>query len=232
MDKIQVTDEVLYRCMPKLEEKLLDELPEEEDIHIEFSKEFDKQMEKLIRRAKQREQYHVPVTTWGRMAAMVAVVIIGLMTATLSVEANREKLYDFIKKVYETYTETSYSSDEDKAGKFVPLYPEYIPEGYELAIEEVDDIFVTLNYEYEDENSVESIVIRQDQVINGMVVAEDNEYVKIEPCNVRGEKGQVCYKKDGVIRVLWKTSNTLYMVSGTDMSKEELLKICESLEEK
>lgn len=230
MDKIQVTDEMLYRYMPGLEEKLLNALPEEEEIRVKFTEEFNQRMEVLMRRAKQKERYGIPVTTWRRMAAALAVIIAGSMAATMSVEANREKLYEFIRKVYETYAETHYSSEGDKVGKFVPLYPKYIPEGYELVIkEEYDDI---LFLSYENKDGVHSITIRQDQVINGMVVADDNEYIKEEPCIVRDQKGRICYKENGIIRVLWETSNTLHVVSGKDISKEELLKVCESLEEK
>lgn len=228
MDKIQVTDEMLYHYMPKLDEKLLNALPEENEICVKFTDKFNRQMDILVRRAKQKERYGIPVTTWRRLAAALAVVIAGSMAAALSVEANREKLYEFTKKVYETYTETHYSSKGDKVGKFVPLYPEYIPEGYKLAIKEEYDGYLFLSYE----NELHSVVISQEQVINGMVFAEDNEYIKEESCKVCGQTGMVCYKEDGTVRVLWDTSNTLYMISATDLSKEELLKMCESLKEK
>ena len=97
MDRIQVTDELLYRYMPGLEEKLLDTYPTEQEIVHEFTAEFYERMQKLLKRARQKEKYGVPVTTWRRVAAVLSIVTISSLTVSLSVEAVRQKLYDVVQ---------------------------------------------------------------------------------------------------------------------------------------
>ena len=227
MDRIQVTDELLYRYMPGLEEKLLDTYPTEQEIAHEFTAEFYERMQKLLKRARQKEKYGVPVTTWRRVAAVLSIVTISSLTVSLSVEAVRQKLYDFVQTIYESYTEFLFSSEEEKVGEFVPLYPEYIPKGYELAIGDVGDTHSFLSYENKEQGR--SVFVQQDQITDGLLMAVDNEYIVKESYPKLGEEGQLCYKEEGTIRAVWKTENCLYMVSATDLPREEILKICESL---
>ena len=89
---------------------------------------FERKMRQLIKRMLQKERYGFPVTTVRRVAAVI-VVAAGVMAASLSVEAVRDKVYEFVRTIYETFTETMYSVPEGTTGEFRPLYPAYIPEG-------------------------------------------------------------------------------------------------------
>lgn len=211
--------------MPDLEEKLFHAYPEEGELVHEFSEEFEKKMEKLINRARQKESFGIPVSTGKRIAAIIIAAMIGFLTASLSVEAVREKLFDFVKKVHEIYTETIYIVPEGKVGKFEPLYPDYIPRGYELTIKDTDKTFLYLCYENKEKNSF----FIQEEQIKDMSLYMDNEYIKEEEAYINNWKGKICYKKDGRIRSIWETDNCIYIVSATDLSKKKVLKICESL---
>ena len=229
MSKIEITDEFLYQHMPSYEEKVLDAMPKEDEIDYEFSEEFEKKMEVLIRRAKQKEKYHLPVKTWQRVAAAIVIVFVAVMTITLSAKAVRKKLFDFIKNVYPTYTTTTYYSDEEIVGEFRTLYPEYIPDGYELVTEDGGIIYLTLEYRKGEGENISSILISQEQITDGMVVENNYKYVKEKKCKIRGNEAKLCYKENGTIKALWEEKGCLYMVSVTDLSKRELIKICESL---
>lgn len=233
MGKIQVDDEFLYRHMPSLEEKIMRAYPKEEELTHEFSEEFERKMKKLIKRAAQKEKYGLPVTTGRRIAAAVAVGLIGAMivsmtTKALNMEYIKTKLYEFVRTVYETHTESRYSAPQDKVGEFVPLYPAYIPEGYELTIEDQDETFLVLSYE---DGKGDSIFIQQEQVIDGMIFSEDNEYADEENVYIQEWEGKLYYKNDGTIRARWDTSNCIYVVSATNLSRKDVLKICESLKQ-
>lgn len=231
MEKIQVDDEFLYRYMPVLEEKIMGAYPKEEELSHEFSENFDWKMEKLVKRVSQKEKYGIPVTNGKRIAAAVAAGLIGAMivsanTKALNMETIKTKLYEFVRTVHETYTESRYSAPEDKVGEFVPLYPAYIPEGYEPEIEDGDGTFLYLSYKKDKENG---FFIQQDQVQDGMSVSDDNEYIYEEETEILGYKARVSYKDNGVIHIRWESENTLYLVGAVGTQKEELLKVCESL---
>lgn len=232
MSKIVVDDDFLYRHMPALEEKIMRAYPKEEELAYEFSEEFERKMERLMKRAAQKEKYGLPVSTGKRIAAAIAIGLIGVMvlavnTKALNMEFIRTKLYEFTQTVYDTYIERRYTAPEDKVGEFVPLYPEYIPEGYELAIEEADDTSLLLSYENKEESC---LVISQEQIQDGMSVSDDNEYISESPVEILGHQGKISRKEDGQIHIRWESENTLYLVGADGLTEEELLKVCESLE--
>ncbi|MCI9491167.1 hypothetical protein AALC75_24465 [Lachnospiraceae bacterium 48-42] len=172
MSEFRVDGDFLYECMPALEEKVLQAYREEKEQPHEFSSGFERKMRQLIKRMLQKERYGFPVTTVRRAAAVI-VVAAGVMAASLSVEAVRDKLYEFVQTIYETYIETRYSVPEGTTGEFRPLYPAYIPEGYVPAIEDRDENSLVLSYEKEDENGLQGIVIAEDEITDGLLVSDD-----------------------------------------------------------
>lgn len=231
MSKIVVDDDFLYRHMPALEEKIMRAYPKEEELAYEFSEEFERKMKKLMKRAAQKEKYGLPVSTGKRIAAAIAVGLIGIMavsvnTKALNMEFIRTKLYEFTQTVYDTYIERRYTAPEDQVGEFVPLYPEYIPEGYELAIEEADDTSLFISYENKEGTG---FAISQEQIQDGMSVSDDNEYIREEETEILGYQAKVSYKDDGRIHIRWKSDDTLYLVMTNSITEEELIKVCESL---
>lgn len=228
MSEFRVDDDFLYKYMPALEEKVLQAYREEKEQPHEFSSGFERKMRQLIKRMLQKERYGFPVTTVRRAAAVI-VVAAGVMAASLSVEAVRDKLYEFVQTIYETYIETRYSVTEGTTGEFRPLYPTYIPEGYVSAIEDRDENFLVLSYEKEDENGLQGIVIAEDQITDGLLVSDDNEYVSESIVDVLGHEGRLSRKSDGCIHVLWEADGCLYIVIADVLTEDEILKVCNTL---
>lgn len=231
MSKIQVDDEFLYRHMPKLEEKLMKAYPEDVEFTHEFSAGFEKRMEKLLTRIRQKERYGIPIRTGARIAAAIALILAGSVvvsvnTDALSLERIREKLYEYTQVIHKKETEKRYYAPEEKVGEFVPLYPSYIPEEYELVIEDEDETFLVLSYE---NKRKDVLFIEQDQIVDGMVVGEDNEYVREKETDILGFTGRICYKEDGAIHIWWESENTRYLVAADNVNEKELIKVCESL---
>jgi hypothetical protein len=232
--KMQVDDEFLYRYMPGLEEKIMKAYPEEGEFIHEFSESFEKRMEKLLARMRQKERYGIPIRTGARIAAAIALILAGSIavsvnTDALGMEWIKEKLYEYTQVIHKKETEKRYYAPEEKVGEFVPLYPAYIPKGYELTVEDRGDTYLFLSYE-NPENT--GFIIDQEQVKDGMVVGEDNEYVREEKAQILGYDGKICYKEDGTVHIWWESENTLYLAGANSFGKEELLKICESLRPK
>lgn len=234
MSKIRISDEYLYQCMPVLGEKLAGEYPKEEDMVHVFSDEFEQKMEKLKKRVRQKERYGVPITTVRRIAAAILIglaasLAAAIHTEALTIERIKEKLYEMEQIVYDTYTESRFDVPGDKAGEFVPLYPTYVPEGYELTIDEGDEEYLTLSYENE---NGEGIIIGEDLIMDAMTVTDNNEFVREESAVIKGYEAHIGYRDSGSIEIRWKSDDTMYLVGADELSKEELLKVCESLEAK
>ena len=106
------------------------------DINAEFSKKFERKMDKLIRR--RNKPYFNLICTGGRRAACIAAVVIILSASSLSVEAVREAVHDFFMSIFEDHTAVSVNSDTEKD------YPATIEEEY--AISNLPDGFELSDY--------------------------------------------------------------------------------------
>lgn len=228
MGKWEITDEMLYQIMPALNEKMINSLPDEEQIEYEFSDEFNKKMEKLIHRVSLKEKYYIPVSRKGRVAAAASILILATMTTTLSVEAYREKFFGFIKKIYETYVIRHYEIDEYI--EFIPQYPQYIPDGYELVVEDVGETYLTLSYESMEENNEAYVLINEEQITDEMSTRRNNEYIQKESININSYNGHILHTENGDIEIEWHTEDSTYIVLGYGISETELIKISESIQ--
>lgn len=108
IDDLDNIDKILYQCMPGLEEKLLDAMPQDEEITYHFSDKFERKMKKLCKQVKLKEQYGFPIATMKKSAAAIILILGVTIAMSLSVKAVREKLFDYFVKIYETYTERMY----------------------------------------------------------------------------------------------------------------------------
>lgn len=231
MGRMQPTDEIdrlLYEHMSGVEDKLFQFVPNEEEIDYQFSEEFERKMQTMIKRERLKRKYGVPMKTWRRVAAMFIIVLSGILLPTMSVDAVREKVFSYIRNVYETHISTRYFVQEEKE-EFVPMYPKYLPEGYELVVEDVGEEYLVLGYEQENKAN---ITMYQQKIQDKMMAHTNNEFEDQESCTVQEEHAIIGYKDDGTISVLWDKGQCRYTVTVTNLTKEEAIKIAESLEEK
>lgn len=82
---------------------------DENNIQYTFSEKFNKRMEKLIK--AQKKVYWNLVSTTSKRVAIIFVAIFTMFTAAFSVKAIREPVIEFIKKVYESFTQYSFDGD-------------------------------------------------------------------------------------------------------------------------
>jgi len=227
MERLDITDEMLCQVMKSLDEKILNALPDEEEVKLYFSNEFEQKMSKVLKREKQRHKYGFPIESWKRIVAMFAVMIIGLLTVTLSVDAIREKVFSCIETIYDTYTSKHFYIEEASVGGFVPMYPSYIPEGYTLAIEDVEEDGLFLSYETKDGKNC--ILISQDLIYDHMYYTYDNEYTEEYTNQIQEVEAKIGRKSDGTIRVRWEKNGIIYLVSATNLPEDDVIKVCELL---
>lgn len=220
-------DEILYHCMSGVERKILDTLPDNEEIEYQFSDEFEQKMQTLIRREELKRKYKVPIKTWRRVAAMFLIVLTGFSVSVMSVDAVREKVFSYVRTIYDTYVSTHYFVREDATNEFVPLYPTYLPEGYDLVIEDVGDDYLILTYEMGEQKF---IMIHQQLILDEMVSHADNELEEQKTCEINEATGVIKLGEDDIISIDWAKGQCRYNVTATNLTEDEMIRIAESLQ--
>jgi len=210
-----------------VERKILDTLPDNEEIEYQFSDEFEQKMQTLIRREELKRKYKVPIKTWRRVAAMFLIVLTGFSVSIMSVDAVREKVFSYVRTIYDTYVSTHYFVWDKSTEEFAPLYPTYLPEGYELVIEDVGDDYLMLKYETESEKV---IAIHQQVIVDEMISHTDNELDNQEYYEIHEVTGVVKYGEDDVVSIEWEKEQCRYTVTATKLTEDELIKVAESLQ--
>ena len=84
----------------------------DEDEHV-FSADFEKKMQKLIKR-RNKPYYKIINTVGKRVACIIVIVLIASSVTVLSVDALRNAVADFFVSIYEKFS-TVQSADEDKS---------------------------------------------------------------------------------------------------------------------
>ncbi|MCH5193306.1 MAG: DUF4367 domain-containing protein [Oscillospiraceae bacterium] len=112
------------------------------ELHYKFSDKYNRKINKLIKR-REKPYFKLICTTWRRVVCAAAAVII-ILASSLSVEAVRETIHDFLMNIFKGYTTVSVSET-------IKEYPTVIEEEYEIS--NLPEGFELSEY-FDDENSV------------------------------------------------------------------------------
>ena len=122
-----LTDAILKEAAAEAERFRLSIVPEEEEPH-EFSKRFQRKMQKLIRRADHPIRYQVM-----RVAAAVVLVIATLFGAVMAVSPEaRAAVIGWIKETFGVYAQ--YSNEQTYGGNEIDNTPNSTKDEYHLAV--------------------------------------------------------------------------------------------------
>ena len=227
MKKIDITDDLLYKYMPVVDEAIVSKVEENVDEEYTFSPDFKKKMEKTIRYEKSRH-FWKKLSKSGRKVAAIAIIVLGsALTVTISVQAYRLEFFKTIKKVFDdsysyTYEMTTTNNDEE----LVECKLDYIPEGYEL--EDESGIAIVHTWIYENaENS--QILIDQHLVTDSLDILLDLEYDSEEEFEIGENILKICWYKDGSSYAYYEYDNCVILMFLDDLSSDEIVKIAENM---
>ena len=197
----------------------LDSIPEHQ-----FSPEFEKNMEKLIRKQRRKEN-RPPVLRMARKVAVIlavccAVSFSGLMT----VEAFREQVLHFFTKTFVTHTEVEISAEGyDTDDDMYVLELSYLPEGLEETKTMQADMVLTTAYE----NGAYFLNVTQHKLSEdaNWNMAFDTEDAETEFVEINGSRVWVI-RKNGTIQMAWPIENAYITLCG-NLPWEEMKKIAE-----
>lgn len=204
--KMAISEAEFKNTFRKVMSSEFSDIPNDEDgIKFTFSKRFYKKMDKLVR--SQRKVYYRFINTALKRVAVICVAFLTLLTVTFSVEAIREPVIKFIKQVYETFTNYSFSGDTtDKITKEYIMT--WLPEGFEQTDTIKGDTIVTTVYE----NSLsEKIKFTQERTSNAKH-SFDNENGEITTITVSDMKIDI-YESENITHALWVKDGYYFKLS-------------------
>lgn len=233
MSKINITNEMLYKHTPNAEKIILEQLPPDEELNHVFSKKFERKIEKLIRQEKRNPFIKYTIVYLKRVAIVFLIVITGLFTITMSVDALRNQFIKIVIEIYEDLTEFIFSKDiqTDKDLDFILKEPNYIPNGFKEVERESSKESIFIGYE---NASGDEIRYRSNQ-INSSSVIIDTENAEVSDITINKNKAKYVVKDDTII-LFWNDEKDTYTIYLDSINKEhlknykeEVLKIAENI---
>lgn len=221
-------DEMLVEYMTKAEGLMLEQIPPESELSHRFSGRFQRKMKALLRHEKRSVPMRKMVSGMKRLAAAVLIVLgIGLVV-TMSVEAYREKLFQFIIEIYPELTSIRTVGDGGiNDDVLVPVEPGYVPEGYYLDERSVGSLTVLELYM---NDAKQNICYSQSLLGCGEMIL-DTEDADVSMVIVEGIDLMLVEKESVFNMVYWHDEKNLYSLDG-NIEMDELIKMAKSMIEK
>ncbi|MCC0705241.1 DUF4367 domain-containing protein [Clostridioides sp. ES-S-0049-02] len=229
-DKLDI-EKLLYEQLPEIEEKMLYELPCDEDINHDFSIEFERKMNKLIKENKKivkKNSYKI----FRRIAIVFIIILSSIFTVTtIKTEAFPESLMRIMKKVYKEFTDYNFINPHKSNVSFKYIEPKYISPGYNEIERIEEENYLSISYKDKSDN----YIIYQMMPDSRDVVVLDTEDAFVENIKFNNHYAQYV-EKENTQQLLWNDKNNIYMLSKelptkkiTRKDKKEFIKIAENI---
>lgn len=202
--------------------------PQLAEQHISISKNFDKKMRRLF--CRQVNAVYMDFLTIAKRVAIILLAILITSTITVfSVEALRNRFFDWWFSVFPTHTrvefynvEQIYGKDNYEALKQYNL-PAYIPESFTLT----ETVEAGNYYKLIFQDDSDGWIIFDIQIVHeGANVNLNTENAEMESIRINGSEGFYIYN-DGVHTITWSNANAYFRLS-CNLSKSEALEIANS----
>jgi len=131
MNKYVMDDDFLYKYVKSAENIMIDSLPKEETLSHNFSKRFQKKMNKLIRQER-RSPFIKIFVNYSRKVAIIFLIFISIAFATtMSVEAYRVRFFEVVIEVWEEFTSIIFKDKQNiEDGKLIAVNTNYISDKF------------------------------------------------------------------------------------------------------
>lgn len=233
MSRERISSAELGELLMIFQDKRLETLPSGIMVEHEFTKDFETKMQKLIHR--ERKPYYTLINTKARVAVLVGIIILTLMTTTVfAFEPLRNKVFEFFINIFEEFSIVMVDDHPYKIGQSTPASilnqyePDYIPVGYAFSEGNKTEDFIATYYIREDSLDEISLTQCTKQSFMPTIDTEGVATTGIELSN--NMKGFYCTNKSVNIMVLHNVDYAFMISSQAELS--ELIKFAESLRAK
>lgn len=207
-------------------------IPDESEIEVEFSDEFNRKMQELIdsiganngQKPKNDRKSRLNIKGLIALAATLALLLAGLM----SVNAAGDSIVNFIIKTYEDFKEILFTGDGAAEIDHVYAFTE-VPEGFTETERMLNDDMSFVRYENSDTGAVIELL---QTVADDAAFALDSQNGVVKEANVDGDEIKIYGAKSGVAcDAFWNEDiyNMKLIYSG-EIAYEELLDMVNALE--
>lgn len=205
---------------------VLEDIREENDIKLQReaedaatnplfanNEETDRRFQEALKEINKRNRRKQHRKTLLRVASVFLAILIGLSAVTLSVDAFREKLWEFVSNIGNSSHFSFIASDnrnETMLSEYEGAYiPSWVPEGYEIVSINNSEVFSSIDYQNESGNVISFIEHRNtlDTKIN---IDKEN----MDTCNTLtiGGKDAIITVKDNVTTLIIKEQDMIIEV--------------------
>ncbi len=143
---------ILSKALGEVFEPQIDEFMETVELKSDyiFSDKYKRKINKLIKRRE--KPYFKLICTTGRRIVCAAAAVIIVLASSLSVEAVREAIHDFLMNIFKGHTAVSVSGTMEDYPTVIEEEYEIanLPEGFEMVDYYADEISIFIMYENKD----------------------------------------------------------------------------------
>lgn len=218
----------LVKALEKYERSFEEKYPPE-DMEVEFSRQYEVYMEKLLS-GKIPKRRKCCNTVGMRIAACVAVIML-VFGGSMTVKAFREPVVEFFTNVYEKIVEIFFDDDDiaKAPSEIETVYTlGYVPEGYEIESYSIDEFKIVSTTILSDG---ENIIVFRQHILDGMsgLDNEDTDYQYFYIDNTK-----IALTEKGKIKTFYWNNDKYSFVLNVDIeiSDEKCIKIISSVIEK
>jgi len=200
-------------------------LPDADENEHVFSSDFERKMQKLIKRRK--KPYYKIINTLGKRVACIAVIVLVASSVTvLSVDALRNAVADFFVSIYEKFS-TVQSVDEDKPAPTTieDIYAiTYNLDGYKVVFENNNEFSRDITYVNSD------IIIEFSQYTKDMYNKNVNtEDAEISTTEINGTEAIIFLDNQNYYHIIINSDDYVFDF-GSNIGKDALIDIAESVQ--
>lgn len=186
-----------------------------------FSDKYKRKINKLIKRRE--KPYFKLICTTGRRIVCTAAAVIIILSSSLSVEAVREAIHDFLMNIFKGHTAVSVSGT-------IEDYPTVIEEEYEIAnlpkgFEQVDyyadDKFVLKSYSNGDD-----YILFEQTVYYDFMENFDNSYSKLEYYTDLQGKEYLIHSLENEYCIIFNNGKYIMQIT-SNLDKNKVINLCE-----
>lgn len=219
-----ITEEMMKQAAKEAGNIITDSLQTQEEYRYEFSKTFENNMENILQKAKHKKRKRL----YKQVACYLAIfVVAGSSFLMLNQEARATFLY-WLRGQYNGYMEYRYTGDGSAQQKAYVLT--YIPEGYyEKEISEMEGMNIAI-YHNDLGNQIAFMSSSGTDAISLFISDENAQEVMVG--NIKADYYQAEADDENSVIVWYSEDRTTIFSISAALSKEEIVKIAESVEEK
>ena len=219
-----ITEEMMKQAAKEAGNIITDSLQTQEEYRYEFSKTFENNMENILQKAKHKKRKRL----YKQVACYLAIfVVTGSSFLIFNQEARATFLY-WLRGQYNGYMEYRYTGDGSAKQKAYVLT--YIPEGYyEKDTSEMEGMNIAI-YHNDIGNQIAFMSSSGTDAISLFISDENAQEVMVG--NIKADYYQAEADDENSVIVWYSEDRTTIFSISAALSKEEIVKIAESVEEK